>query len=83
MDFQFWHNHFFYNQRRMDKVVDKDRVIMPWGRFKDKYIDEIPSDYLSYVAREWDEDTPFKKKIVVECDREWAWRENNNCHIDE
>jgi hypothetical protein len=56
---------------------------MPWGKYKDKYIDVIPSNYLRYVAENWDEDTRFKKDIIEECDEEWNWREANNCHIDE
>lgn len=59
------------------------RMRMPWGKYKDKYIDVIPSNYLRYVAENWDEDTRFKKDIIEECDEEWNWREANNCHIDE
>ncbi|HUX80268.1 MAG TPA: DUF3820 family protein [Alphaproteobacteria bacterium] len=63
--------------------MTEDRTKMPWGKFKDKYIDEIPSSYLKYVAENWKEDTEWKTEIIMECDEEWTYREKYNCHIDD
>lgn len=59
------------------------RMVMPWGRYRDEYIDEIPSSYLRYVAENWDEDNPYKKRIVQECDDEWQWRDRTNNHFED
>ena len=58
--------------------LDDVRIKMLWGKFKGKYIDEIPSSYLKYVAENWNE-----TKISLACDDEWQYRERYNCHIDD
>ena len=56
---------------------------MPFGKWADHFIDEIPSSYLRWVAENWDENGAFKKRIVILCDKELQFREVNNCHINE
>ena len=53
---------------------------MPFGKFKGKDIEEIPSSYLKWIAENIDE----KKNgdLVFEADKEYQWREKNNCHKD-
>lgn len=48
---------------------------MPWGKFKGKDIEEIPSGYLKWLAENCDNDS-----IAMEADKEWQWREKNNQH---
>lgn len=55
---------------------------MPCGNFKDHDIEEIPSDYLLWVAENWSEKTPRDKAICVAADKEWQFRERNDCHIE-
>ena len=63
------------------KEENNSRVLMLIGTYAGKYIDELPSYYLKWIAENWDEDSAFKKKYVIAADKEWQWREDNNCHI--
>lgn len=65
------------------KPEDRSRVKMAIGKYADLFIDEVPSSYLRWVAENWSEETPFKQRLVEECDKEWQWREANNKHIDD
>lgn len=49
---------------------------MPWGKFKGKDIDDIPSDYLHWLAENC-EDEP----ICCAADEEYRWREDNYGHF--
>ena len=64
-------------------MKDFGLIKMPWGKFKDKMIGEIPSSYLHYVAEQWDEKTALKKQIVKACSDEWEYRENLGCHFED
>lgn len=66
-----------------EKMMTTDEMIMPWGAHRDKYVHQLPSSYLKYVAENWDEDTPFKKKLVARCDEEWRHREHYNTHFED
>ena len=54
---------------------------MPYGKFKDKDIEEISSWYLKWIAENFDEEDKTGKEICLEADNEWQFREKNNCHI--
>jgi uncharacterized protein (DUF3820 family) len=56
-------------------------IIMTGGKFRGKPIDEIPSDYLLWVAQNWDENSDENKKLVEACDKEYQFRETYNCHF--
>ena len=58
-------------------------MIMPRGIFKGREIESIPSDYLLWIAENWNENTPEDKTICVEADEEWQHREKNNEHREE
>jgi hypothetical protein len=66
-------------------VVNKpekcETIMMTIGEYAGNNIDQIPSYYLKWVAENWDEDSAFKRRFVEACDKEWQWREDNNCHI--
>lgn len=48
---------------------------MPWGKFRGKNIDELPSWYLLWLAEHSKDD-----KIATEADTEWRDREKWNEH---
>lgn len=56
---------------------------MPFGKYKGKDIEEIPSSYLLWVAGNVKEDSSRNKIICEECDREWHWREKHGVHFEE
>ncbi len=53
---------------------------MPWGKFKDKEIENLPSQYLKWLAENIGEDTPQRKAICIEADKEYQFREKHDCH---
>jgi flavorubredoxin len=53
-------------------------MIMPWGKHKDKDIEDIPSYYLQWLAENCD-----NERIAVAADEEWDFRERTNSHIFE
>lgn len=50
---------------------------MPFGKFKGKEIEEIPSSYLKWGAEN------IKGPISEVMDKEWQWREKYNEHIED
>jgi hypothetical protein len=48
---------------------------MPWGKFKGKYLEDIPSGYLRWLAENCEND-----EIATEADEEYRWRTDNNAH---
>lgn len=55
-------------------------MIMPYGKFKDKQIHELPSPYLKWLAENIDENNKQNTAICQAADEEWQFREKNNCH---
>ena len=51
---------------------------MPWGDFKGKEIEDIPSRYLKWLAENCKDDT-----IATAADKEWAYREKFDRHIED
>ena len=62
--------------------MNKDRIKMPYGKFKNQYIDKMPSGYLKWIAENWSENNARNKVIIKAADNEWQYREKYNCHID-
>lgn len=50
-------------------------MIMPWGKYAGKTIEEIPSSYLKWLAEKCDDD-----EICEAADEEYQWRERNGEH---
>jgi hypothetical protein len=53
-------------------------IKMPYGAFKDKIMEKIPSGYLLWVAENFKDE-----KICCAADKEWQWREKYNQHFEE
>ena len=56
-------------------------LCMPFGRHKNKRIDELPSGYLLWVAEALSAKTELNRRLIKACDDEWQYRERYNCHI--
>jgi len=53
-------------------------MIMPWGDFRGKEIEDIPSNYLKWLAENCKDDS-----IATVADKEWTYREEFDCHIED
>lgn len=51
---------------------------MPWGKHRGKDIEDVPSDYLKWLAENCD-----NEPLAVAADEEWDFRERTNTHIYE
>jgi len=51
-------------------------VLLPYGKFKGKVLDSVPSSYLKWVAENFKNDT-----IATAADVVWRWRESMNSHF--
>jgi len=58
-------------------------LIMPRGKYRGKYIHDIPSGYLLYIAENWAESDLESELLVGACDLEYQYRERYNCHWEE
>lgn len=56
------------------ELAQKQR--MPWGRYRGKVMDEIPSSYLRRLAENSDNDI-----IASHADALWQWREEMDAHV--
>jgi hypothetical protein len=57
-------------------------MIMPWGKFKGKDIEDLPSSYLKWLAENIDEKKPQNKAICIAADKEYQYRTKYNCHSE-
>jgi len=48
---------------------------MPSGKFANKELHLIPSNYLRWIAENWDDE-----ELCKEADDEWQWREKYGEH---
>jgi len=55
-----------------------DRFKMPWGKYRYKRLEDIPSSYLIWVAENVKDNT-----VCTMCDLVWRWREENGEHFEE
>jgi len=49
---------------------------MPWGAFKGKELEEVPSGYLRWLAENCKDE-----KICAAADTEWQWRNKFDLHF--
>jgi hypothetical protein len=50
-------------------------LVMPWGKYKDQTIEDLPSSYLKWLAEKCDDD-----EICEAADQEYQWRDQNRRH---
>jgi len=50
----------------------------PGTKYEGQKIDTTPDSYLKWVIRNWEEED-----VVIACEEEIEWRDNNREHIDE
>lgn len=58
------------------EVEAAERLVMPWGTYKDYTLESIPSDYLKRLA-----DTCNDEQLCAAADVIWRWREKYGEHI--
>ena len=51
-------------------------LVMPWGAFKGRKIESIPSGYLRWLAENCEDET-----VCCAADEEYRWRVDNNEHF--
>lgn len=56
---------------------------MPYGKFKGKEINQLPSGYLRWMAENWKEDTPNNSAICLAADKEYQHRERHGMHFND
>lgn len=56
---------------------------MPFGKYRNDDIEDIPSEYLLWFAQNIKPDNKNIEMLVKACDDEWQFREKNNCHIED
>ena len=54
---------------------------MPYGGYRDEEFEDIPSDYIEWISKNWDESTPRNKEICKAADDEYQFRTKYNCHF--
>ena len=65
------------NTAQMKALELAQRFVIRWGRFRGRRLDEIPSDYLRWLAEYCEVDI-----IASHADTVWNWREGVGAHID-
>jgi hypothetical protein len=54
-------------------------TIMPFGKYKGRYLHTLPSSYLLWLAENCD----WNEQICEEADEEWQHRDRYNAHREE
>jgi hypothetical protein len=58
-------------------------IRMPFGKYRDREIESLPSSYLKWLAENMDEKNPRNRQICLAADREYQWREKMGQHFEE
>lgn len=51
-------------------------MILPWGKYCNRDLEDVPSSYLYWLATECD-----NEEIAEAADQEYQWRETNRKHF--
>lgn len=57
--------------------------VMPFGKYRGRRIDALPSSYLRWLAENMAEDKPRERDICLAADKEYQWRERHGSHFEE
>lgn len=55
---------------------------MPFGKFKNCDIEEIPSSYLNWIMENLEIKSERDEKLLLACEEEYFWRKKFNCHFE-
>ena len=58
------------------KVEIAMSIILQYGKYKGRILDSVPSNYLKWASKNFNNDT-----IATAADVLWQWRDDMNCHI--
>jgi len=61
--------------------VKEGSIRMPAGKYKGKSIEEILSEYLKWVAENWESKTDQDEEIIEAADTEYEFRETHKTHF--
>lgn len=56
---------------------------MPYGKFKGQPIEELPSNYLHWLAANVDDESKGEQSVCLAADKEYQFRSKNNMHFNE
>lgn len=58
-------------------------MLMPYGKFKGKPIEELPSSYLRWLAENINDEYKKDESLCLAADKEYQYREKNGCHFED
>jgi uncharacterized protein (DUF3820 family) len=58
-------------------------MLMPYEKFKNKPIEELPSSYLKWLAEKHNDEYKNENSICLAADKEYKLREKNGEHFEE
>ena len=62
--------------------MEGEDMKMPWGKYKGKEIESLPSSYLRWLAENINEDSDWNRTICLAADEEYQDRERFNSHFE-
>lgn len=68
---------------QINQIFDKMSFKMPFGKYKGRDIETLPSSYLRWLAENMDEKEPRNRRVCLAADREYQWREKMGQHFEE
>ena len=58
-------------------------MLMPYGKFKNKPIEELPSSYLKWLAENIYDEYKKEDSLCLAADKEYSYREKTECHFED
>lgn len=58
-------------------------MMMPFGKYQGKEIENIPSHYLKWFCENIKPGTLIMENVIKACDDEYQFRKKYNCHFEE
>jgi len=64
--------------KEMRLLQEALKTQMPWSDFKGIEMDELPSSYLRWLS-----ESSYNDSIATKAGLIWAWREDQNAHVED